>query len=449
MHKDIKVLKIKLTANNLIESIVDIYDFNHLPFSTGIDIKTNHKAFSTWWSDRSIPLARDDYSTIQSVLPGDDSFSLVVKAHALSLDDQYWIRQEDENISYDDISFFTNKFNDDIGNIIVGIKENGIVNYYSPDSTSNGNLKKRWKIINGKKYLLKAGSKPNQYEIFNEIIASKVMDLLNIEHVDYEFVIDHGHIYCASQNFVSYNEDFVTAYQLKCSKSKANHISLYDHLLSICKSLKIPNCKEKINQMLLVDYILGNTDRHFNNFGVIRDAKTLEFLRMAPIYDTGSCLGYDLNDEELNKSLNCDWKPFQSQKIKTQLDLIDDYSWLDFNALKIVPREIYKSLESFSKYISPSRRNLIVDYVVRKINYLYNQLGISEQIKFNSEELSILEKMIIDYLKNHNGELLELDSLMKETGNAYITIYRAISKLVEKGLIKRVGSRKTGYWVLL
>ena len=79
-------------------------------------------------------------------------------------------QKEDEDISYEDISFFSNDFSNDIGDILIGIKDSDKISYYSPDSTSNGNLKKRWKNINGVKYLLKAGSKPHQYEIFNEII---------------------------------------------------------------------------------------------------------------------------------------------------------------------------------------------------------------------------------------------------------------------------------------
>ena len=298
MHKNIKVLSFELSSNNYIGKIFEIYDKRHLPFSTDRDISLNQKAISQWWVERSIPLTRDDYANIRDNLPYDNSLSLVVKSHALSLNDQYWIKREDEDIDYDDISFFSNKYSNDIGDIIIGIKNSGDINYYSPDSTLSGNLKKRWKNIDGKNYLLKAGSKPNQYEIFNEIIASKVMDILNIDHVNYSFVIDGDHIYCASTNFISYNEDFVTAYQLRYSKKQRNDISLYSHLLSIYKSINIPNYQKVLEQMLFIDYLLGNNDRHLNNFGVIRDAKTLEFLRSAPIYDTGSCLGYDLTDDE-------------------------------------------------------------------------------------------------------------------------------------------------------
>ena len=448
MHKDIKVMCFELTPANRIGKILEIYDFEHLPFSTKTDIRTSQKAIAEWWSDRSIPVSRDDYFNIQKALPGDTSMSLVVKARALSLNDQYWIKREDEELDYDDVSLFTNKYSNDIGDVIIGIKDSGDVNYYSPDSTSNGNLKKRWKSIEGKNYLLKAGSGSTQYEIFNEIIASKIMDMLGIEHVKYELVIDHDHIYCASSNFVSYNEDFVTAYQLRASQKQKNDASLYAHILSVCEALGVPNYKLKMNQMLFVDYLVGNVDRHLNNFGVLRDAKTLEFLRVAPIYDTGSCLGFDMSDQMLSQLSSLDWKPFQSHKIKDQLMLIDDYSWLDVDALKSIPKEIDSLMLKFEVYLSTSRRSAILDFLVRRINNILQTLGIAETITYITKAMTPLEKIIIDYFKKHNGELHDLKPLLQETGYAYITVYRVLSKLVEKGIIKRTGSKKTGYWML-
>ena len=449
MHKNIKVLKFELSQANTIKRIIEIYDMRHLPFSTDRDIKINHAAIKEWWTDRCIPVTRDDYANLKAALPDDDALSLMVKSRALSLDDQYWIKQEDETIDYDDVSFFSNRFSNDVGDVMVGIKNSADMNYYSPDSTSNGNLKKRWKIINGKTYLLKAGSKPFQYEIFNEIIASKVMEMLHIEHVDYEFVVDGGQIYCACPNFISYNEDLVTAYQLRNSRRQKNDASLYTHLLSVYESLNLPDYKKKLNQMLFVDYLLANVDRHLNNFGVIRDAKTLEFLRVAPIYDTGSCLGFDISDEQQRNLHDEDWKPFKSGKHKSQLDLIDDYSWLDLEALKSIPREADNILRSFQDHISERRRDTTLALIVKRINSVLAQLGNNDVIAYNPNPLTQLEKRIISFIELNGRELRDLQALAGFIGCAYITAYRAISDLTKKGVLVRVGSKKTGYWTLV
>lgn len=40
----------------------------------------------------------------------------------------------------------------------------------------------------------------------------------------------------------------------------------------------------------MTDFILTNTDRHLNNFGVLRDTNTLSFIGMAPIFDSGNAM---------------------------------------------------------------------------------------------------------------------------------------------------------------
>ena len=42
--------------------------------------------------------------------------------------------------------------------------------------------------------------------------------------------------------------------------------------------------------MTVMDDIMLNTDRHLGNFGLIRNAETLEWIGPAPIYDTGNSL---------------------------------------------------------------------------------------------------------------------------------------------------------------
>src|SRR5574344_856592 len=62
----------------------------------------------------------------------------------------------------------------------------------------------------------------------------------------------------------------------------------------------IKNAREKIEDMFILDYIIMNEDRHLNNFGIIRDVNTLEWLDVAPIFDNGESLNIiDYTDEEV------------------------------------------------------------------------------------------------------------------------------------------------------
>jgi len=43
---------------------------------------------------------------------------------------------------------------------------------------------------------------------------------------------------------------------------------------------------------MLTDFIITNTDRHLRNIGVLRDTNTLQFIAMAPIFDSGNSMFY-------------------------------------------------------------------------------------------------------------------------------------------------------------
>ena len=80
---------------------------------------------------------------------------------------------------------------------------------HSPDGTTNGNLKKRRKIINGERVLLKAGTFPYQQEPFNEQIASALMKRLDIPHVSYDVIWIDGFPYSTCPCFTDKNVEFV------------------------------------------------------------------------------------------------------------------------------------------------------------------------------------------------------------------------------------------------
>ena len=58
--------------------------------------------------------------------------------------------------------------------------------------------------------------------------------------------------------------------------------SLFEHFKKACDKLEIEDAVASVNEMLLLDFIIENTDRHLNNFGFIRNVETLEWKGFAP-----------------------------------------------------------------------------------------------------------------------------------------------------------------------
>lgn len=60
------------------------------------------------------------------------------------------------------------------------------------------------------------------------------------------------------------------------------------------------NMKEKFWDMFIMDSLIGNTDRHNGNWGLLVNARS-NSARFSPIYDCGSCLNPMLEDSEIEK----------------------------------------------------------------------------------------------------------------------------------------------------
>ena len=80
--------------------------------------------------------------------------------------------------------------------------------------------------------------------------------------------------------------------------------------------------------MLVLDYLIVNEDRHQNNFGVIRNADTLEYLGAAPIYDSGTSLWFDKPTAMIRADAKTICKPFKTSH-EEQIGLVQDLTgWI-------------------------------------------------------------------------------------------------------------------------
>ena len=112
--------------------------------------------------------------------------------------------------------------------------------------------------------------------------------------------------------------------------------------------------------MLVLDYLIANEDRHYNNFGFIRDAESLEWLGFAPIFDSGTSLWY--NTQRVGSPAES--KPFRKGHVE-QMKLVENLSWFDIAALDGIEHEIAEIL-SKSEEVDDSRRARIISAVLER-----------------------------------------------------------------------------------
>lgn len=371
MHKNVMVAYMEIDdATGMIQKIRQVYAPNHLPVGIGFKRGTADRvALNAWWTERSIPSSRSGVREALEILEIANTKALLIKCYGFSLSDQYWIRPEGVHMTWQDINYFRNDFSDDVGDVLFGAaKKTGTLDLSSPDNTSDGNLKKRWKIINGKRCLLKGGSNPYRQQPLNEVIASTIMTRLQIPHVEYTLVWNKGVPYSVCEDFIDENTDLVPAWRIINVLKKSNNESVYAHFLRCCEHLRISGAKEFLDKMIVLDYLIANEDRHLNNFGVIRNAETLEWIGFAPIYDSGSSLGYDKLPAQIMTGDEVECKPFKNHH-EEQLKLVSSFSWFRPESISDIRKIVCDilSVPEAKMYIDETRRNAIAASVERRL----------------------------------------------------------------------------------
>lgn len=402
MHKWVAVVEIELDdATGFIQKIGTVYAVEHLP--VGIPIRRgviDRAAMNAWWTERSIPASRSGVREALEMLKITSTKMLLVRCYGLSLSDQYWICPEGANFTWDDINFFHHDFSEDIGDILFGErKKNDGLDLSSPDNTSDGNLKKRWKIINGKRCLIKGGSNPFRQQPFNEVIASGIMERLGISHITYTVVWNKGAPYSVCEDFVDENTELIPAWRIIQTKKRRNNISVYQHFINCCEALGIKDVPNFLDQMLVLDYIIANEDRHLNNFGALRNAETLEWIGMAPIYDSGSSLGYDKVPAQMYSEREVICKPFKNHH-EEQIKLVTSFDWINFDQLSDVGERITEvlSADGAKDYMDENRIRSIVQSVRRRISYLERFAQEHMSLQTLSTEDDVKEDIQEDYV---------------------------------------------------
>ena len=235
-----------------------------------------------------------------------------------------------------------------MGDVLFGSEAEGI-DPSSPDIATDGVLRKRWSIIDGYRCLVKSGTEGVLQEPFNEVIASMLMGSQNILHTGYRLEWIDGHPCSVCRDFITEDTELVTAAR-------------------ICKELGID---AHLEQMDLIDAIMMNTDRHLGNYGLIRDAETLEYLGPAPIYDTGTSLMCRTATENIVGAI-----PSMAKDISKDGRISGrDLEWVDIDAMHDTLPAIEKLLRAGAERLdgrglSPMRADALVSVLDNRIDGL-------------------------------------------------------------------------------
>lgn len=161
------------------------------------------------------------------------------------------------------------------------------------NSSSKGNQRKWYvdgKYVKEQFFYQGKYWKDNYVEVIASTIAEQIQDLSPVveQHlckIRFNGCVTEG---CYSDNFCKNNERFLSFKRLCDLKDisicdSSDCVEKYHWCLSVLNSVDI-DFTNYLQSMILLDYLVGNEDRHYNNFGLIA---TPTGYSVAPLFDFG------------------------------------------------------------------------------------------------------------------------------------------------------------------
>ena len=276
--------------------VTDFYNLDHV--SVGCLTASgapDRSLFAEWWNRRQIPVTRQNLKDVSFRLPGVLREAMARYSSMANLSDQYWVKPLDSDRSYSDVNFFQNDFGVDLLPVLLSsdvcLTEKPTL--LTPSCTTGGDAPKAWCLDDvGTRVLYKASATSFLQEPYNERIASRLLDIMGADHVPYRMV-DYNGIMCSTcPCAIDFGQDFVPAYDILQSmrRYQSGGFADLDAYVRFAEDVGVSNVRCHMEQQIVSDYLLRNTDRHWGNFGLVRDAVSLSYLKSMPIFDNGNSL---------------------------------------------------------------------------------------------------------------------------------------------------------------
>lgn len=216
------------------------------------------------------------------------------------------------------------------------------------------------------------------HESVNEIIVDRFLNIINIKHLHYDLI--YAQVIINNQTYQTYM--CVSENYKKNEESKISFESFYDNKKcedeDIFSFSKRCDLLDDIEDIILVDYLVDNRDRHGANIEVLYN-KVTDSYRLAPIFDNGLSLLFSCTNEDMIKEYDVTKKIkaqsyFGNSELEKNLLLIRPNRMKIINKLSKEAREyIFKDLDGIISKKHQDKIWKLINKRIESYDYIRNQ----------------------------------------------------------------------------
>lgn len=290
MHEDRIVARIDTVGR------AKVFQAEFMPYNLYVeeqeDIETlinNFNNFLHWCAGRVLTLDRQYAKEILNSIgvaqatTDRDRASISLSYHCVSLTDIFWVKKSTENLKFADINLYDNH----LGNAFVDVALRGrqmtVTNEeLVRDLSTNGCFPKAWLRQDGGFKLLKDGGEDI---VRRELLASRICRCFDFKQITYrEYDYDGQKV--SESDIITTKEYSIVSKAAFDVYAINNDINVLDFCLKLDR--------KTYYGMNILDYLVGNTDRHPENWGFLVDNHTNKPIGLYPVMDFNqSFLSYD------------------------------------------------------------------------------------------------------------------------------------------------------------
>ena len=317
----------------------------------------------SWLETRRSAKHRAEIARMLRNLGMTDLKSFIDVSLGLTLTDTLWVKEEHSDSKWADVNLYDNEFSKVISQTaFMGGLITPSFKTTSPEYGTGGMLPKCWIRRNEDVYLLKDGTRGIEgtaFEPYSEYFVSQLETALDIEHIEYDLDCYHDRIVSSCKLITSKEISMIpSVYYFKNCSDLPEYLACADSL----------NVGDKLRDMLVLDALTCNYDRHLNNIQFLVDSDNYEIISLAPVFDNGMGLCSHCKDEAVEAFIEYgnDHVPFA-------------YYSFDDHIPQLMSKEMYNRINSIKDFsfvnhkeypVSDERLTALNGFIQHRINRL-------------------------------------------------------------------------------